>query len=193
MGVIRPLECNPRGVSGLHLFAAAPALARALAGQGECVIAPMAPQHLAPAMWLLGAPQALRRGHWRTFRTDLPRGADAMGGAWLVLEGVHLAKYRPFAAEACWINLEAVPDARIVDFSSISPGSCLLAQVPWTRATHEIRALNANTGIAKALSVPKNAACLMIERRTWRIDEAITSVRQIFPGESYRLTAHFSP
>ncbi len=77
-GVIRPLECNPRGVSGIHLFAAAPALARALAGQGECVIAPMAPRHLAPAMWLLGAPQALRRGQWRTFRTDLQRGADAL-------------------------------------------------------------------------------------------------------------------
>jgi DNA-binding GntR family transcriptional regulator len=33
----------------------------------------------------------------------------------------------------------------------------------------------------------------MVERRTWRTDDAITYVRQIFPGDSYRLTAHFSP
>ena len=77
-GTIHPLECNPRGVSGIHLFAAAPALARALAGEGELAIAPMAPRHLAPAMWLLGAPQALRQGQWQVFRADMRRSADAL-------------------------------------------------------------------------------------------------------------------
>jgi hypothetical protein len=77
-GVIRPLECNPRGISGIHLFAAAPAMARALAGEGGLALAPMAPRHLAPAMWLLGAPQALARGQWRVFRADMRRGGDAL-------------------------------------------------------------------------------------------------------------------
>jgi hypothetical protein len=77
-GVIHPLECNPRAVSGVHLFAAAPALARALAGEAGMPDVPMAPRHLAPAMWLLGAPQALARGDWRKFRNDLRRGGDAL-------------------------------------------------------------------------------------------------------------------
>ncbi|MGC8531478.1 MAG: histidine utilization repressor [Acidiphilium sp.] len=116
-----------------------------------------------------------------------------IGAAWLILDAVHFANDRPFAAEARWINLDAVPDAANVDFAQTPPGSWLLAQVPWTRAAHEIRALNANTALAKTLAVAKDAACLMVERRTWRIDDAITYVRQIFPGDSYRLTAHFSP
>jgi hypothetical protein len=77
-GVIRPLECNPRGISGIHLFAAAPAMAWALAGESGLAVAPMAPRHLAPAMWLLGAPQALARGQWRAFRADMRRGSDAL-------------------------------------------------------------------------------------------------------------------
>jgi GntR family histidine utilization transcriptional repressor len=120
-----------------------------------------------------------------------PRGL--VGATWLVLDAVHFANDRPFATEARWINLDAVPDAATVDFAQTPPGSWLLAQVPWTRAVHEIRALSANAALATSLAITKGMACLMVERRTWRIDDAITYVRLIFPGDSYRLTAHFSP
>ncbi len=116
-----------------------------------------------------------------------------VGTMWLILDAMHFANNRPFAAEARWINLDAVPDATNADFAQTPPGSWLLAQVPWTRAAHEIRALNANAALAKTLAVTKGAACLMVERRTWRMGDAITYVRQIFPGDSYRLTADFSP
>ena len=84
-GTIHPLECNPRGVSGIHLFAAEPTLAHALVGEGDLAIAPMVPRHLAPAMWLLGAPQALRQAQWQMFRADMRRSTDALalpGGDW---------------------------------------------------------------------------------------------------------------
>ncbi len=37
------------------------------------------------------------------------------------------------------------------------------------------------------------AACLVLERRTWRGADKITHVRLIFPGEAYDLVARFAP
>jgi hypothetical protein len=76
-GVIAPIECNPRGISGLHLFDADPALARAILGGGLALPTASA-RHLAPAMWLLGAPQALFEGRWPEFRRDLARSRDVL-------------------------------------------------------------------------------------------------------------------
>jgi predicted ATP-grasp superfamily ATP-dependent carboligase len=73
-----PLECNPRAVSGLHLFDADPALARAILGEGPPP-ATASLRYLAPAMLLLGLPQALvsaRIGEWRA---DWARGRDVLG------------------------------------------------------------------------------------------------------------------
>ncbi|MBO9559390.1 MAG: ATP-dependent carboxylate-amine ligase [Caulobacter sp.] len=75
-GSIAPLECNPRGVSGVHLFDAAPRLAEALVGDTALQCPEAAARHLAPAMWLMGAPQALLQGRLSAFRTDLARSRD---------------------------------------------------------------------------------------------------------------------
>jgi hypothetical protein len=82
-GSIAPLECNPRGVSGVHLFDAAPRLARALAGETGLQQPQAHARHLAPAMWLMGAPQAIRAGRLADFRRDLACSRDvlAMSGA----------------------------------------------------------------------------------------------------------------
>ena len=111
----------------------------------------------------------------------------------LVLKSRHLANATPFALEHRVISLEAVPEAEITDFTQTPPGAWLLAQVPWTRAAHEISAINATAPIATALAIPKGTACILVERRTWRVATPITYVRQIFPGKTYRLTAYFTP
>ena len=36
------------------------------------------------------------------------------------------------------------------------------------------------------------AACLCVERRTWRDGQGVTRVRQVFPGDRYDLVALFS-
>jgi glutathione synthase/RimK-type ligase-like ATP-grasp enzyme len=77
-GQIAPIECNPRGVSGLHLFDADPALARALFGQGGLARPQADARHLALAMWMLGAPQALAEGRLNAFRRDLGRSRDVL-------------------------------------------------------------------------------------------------------------------
>lgn len=75
---IVPIECNPRGVSGIHLFDGDARLARALLGETPLQTPTSAARHLAPAMWLLGAPHALMTGKLTAFRRDLARSRDAL-------------------------------------------------------------------------------------------------------------------
>lgn len=124
--------------------------------------------------------------------TDATR-ARAGDGALLQIDCLHLADDIPFAAEHRLINLTAVPDAAVVDFSMISPGSWLLSHVAWTEAEHRISARVADPPTAKALGIDRDAPCLVLERRTWRGDTHITWVRQTFPGDTYDLVARFTP
>jgi hypothetical protein len=87
-GTIVPIECNPRGISGIHLFDRDPRLARALLGEAPLQTPQAQARHLAPAMWLFGAPSALAQGKIATFRRDLARSRDALsapGERWLAL------------------------------------------------------------------------------------------------------------
>ncbi|ACG77898.1 histidine utilization repressor [Phenylobacterium zucineum HLK1] len=111
----------------------------------------------------------------------------------LVLRSLHRAAGRPFALEERLINLETVPEAADVDFGATAPGSWLLSHVPWTEAEHRISAANVPRAVATALGIELMAACLVLERRTWRSADRITHVRLTFPGEAYDLVARFAP
>jgi hypothetical protein len=87
-GSLAPIECNPRGISGIHLFDSEPRLAQALLGETPLQTPHVQARHLAPAMWLLGAPAALMSGQIRDFGRDLARSRDvlnASGEPWLGL------------------------------------------------------------------------------------------------------------
>lgn len=114
-------------------------------------------------------------------------------GDLLAVRCLHLADGRPFALEDRLISLAAVPDAVEADFSVTPPGTWLLEHVPWTEAEHRIAAVNADAETAKLLAVAEATACLSLERKTWRSDQHVTHVRQIFPGDSYDLIARFTP
>lgn len=115
----------------------------------------------------------------------------AGNGKIIALRCLHYANGRPFALEDRIINLKAVPAAEAADFSIEPPGSWLLAHVPWTEAEHRITAINADARVARALDIKAQAACLALDRRTWRNKTNITLVRQIFPGNDYDLIARF--
>jgi GntR family histidine utilization transcriptional repressor len=117
----------------------------------------------------------------------------AGGGDLLAVRCLHLADGRPFALEDRQISLSSVPDAAHADFSVTPPGTWLLDHVPWTEAEHRITAINADAATADLLSIAHSAACLALERRTWRGDQHVTHVRQIFPGAAYDLVARFTP
>jgi GntR family histidine utilization transcriptional repressor len=111
----------------------------------------------------------------------------------LALRCRHEAEAQPFAIEDRLINLEAVPDASKQDFSVTPPNTWLVGHVPWTEAEHRITACNADKAVAADLGIEQGAACLVIERRTWRNGEPITAVRLIHPGHLYDLIARFTP
>lgn len=86
-----------------------------------------------------------------------------------------------------------MPEALAQPFDTIAPGSWLLRNVPWTRAEHRISASSADPAQARCLQVADGAACLVIDRHTWRGDQPVTYVRQLFLGGSYDLIARFAP
>lgn len=74
-GRVVPIECNPRAVSGLHLFDAQAELARAMLGEIERAQPVEGLRYLGPAMLLLGTAS----GKWRLLARDWRRGRDAVG------------------------------------------------------------------------------------------------------------------
>jgi GntR family histidine utilization transcriptional repressor len=109
----------------------------------------------------------------------------------LSILGLHRANGAPIAVEERLINLEVVPQARAEDFADTPPGSWLLIEVPWTEAEHQIEAVNADEAIAAQLGLTPAAACLRMERRTWRGANSVTWVRLTFPGDQHRLVGRF--
>ena len=117
----------------------------------------------------------------------------AAGGLLLELEGVHDAGGRPFALERRLVSLKAAPDMEAADFTEHPPGAWLLEHVAWTEAESRISAINAEPDDARLLALDDGAACLVVDRRTWREGQHVTRVRQVFPGEAYDLVARFGP
>ena len=77
-------------------------------------------------------------------------------------------------------------------FAVASPGAWLLARIPWTSAEHRIRAEAAGAA-GPALDLPATAPCLVVERRTFLGDLAVTQVRLTYPGAAHELVARFWP
>lgn len=117
----------------------------------------------------------------------------AAGGKLLALEGVHDAGGRPFALERRLVSLKAAPDMAEADFARSPPGAWLLEHVAWTEAESRISAINIDADDARLLALDEGAACLVVDRRTWREGQHVTRVRQVFPGEAYDLVARFGP
>ncbi len=117
----------------------------------------------------------------------------AASGQIIALRCLHRASGRAFALEERLISLASAPEAADIDFSATPPGTWLLGHVPWTEAEHRISAVNVSRATAATLGIDPSAACLSLERRTWRGDDRITYVRLTFPGDGYDLVARFTP
>ena len=68
----------------------------------------------------------------------------------------------------------------------------LLDAAPWTEAENRIAAVEADAHDARLLGLSTGAACLRVERRTWRDNQGVTRVWQTFPGDRYDLVGRFS-
>lgn len=126
-------------------------------------------------------------------RTSLATEAGDLPLPALNVTGCHFAGGEPFALERRTISLRAVPEANAADFASEAPGTWLLHHVPWTAARHRIRAVEASRRESEALALRPHAACLELQRWTWRAGEPVTQVRQLFRGDRFDLVAEFKP
>ena len=106
---------------------------------------------------------------------------------------LHYAGDAPFCTEDRLINLDVVPQAADVDFSRSAPGQWLQRQVPWNTAEHKIYAIGADAKKAALLGIRKGAPCLVVQRRTWSDQGAVTFVRFTYPAEKHVLVATFTP
>lgn len=111
----------------------------------------------------------------------------------LELTCLHMAGNKPFCLEERLISLDSVPDAEAADFDKTTPGQWLLSQIPWSSAEHRIFAVASDAEVSKALAVPLETACLVIERRTWSGAGPVTQVRFTYPGDRHALVATFTP
>lgn len=100
---------------------------------------------------------------------------------------LHLADDRPWQVEDRWINLTAAPEAAAADFAAISPNEWLVAEIPFTRTEHVLRAAAADAVAALWLGVPLGAPLFVVERATWRGAVPVTRVVMLHPAESYRM------
>lgn len=121
-------------------------------------------------------------------RLDVPAGTRI-----LALICIHFADDRPLVVEDRLINLDAVPSAAKIDFTTTSPGNWLLKKVPWSEAEHRISAVNASDDVARHLEIADGEACLVVERRTRYGGQVITGVTLFHPGSDYQLVARFNP
>jgi GntR family histidine utilization transcriptional repressor len=121
-------------------------------------------------------------------RTGLPAGTEM-----LCLSTLHVMDDVPQALEQRLINLATVPEADKETFKDDPPGTWLLRRVPWTDAEHIVRAVNADSVMAKKLQIQTGAACLMLERRTWQAGAFVTEARITYPGDRHQLVGRFSP
>src|SRR3546814_10773431 len=78
---------------------------------------------------------------------------------------------------------------RISDWSS---DVCSSDLIPWTQARHVIRAVTPTRKEAGLLGVNASAACLELDRTTWRAGRVVTHVRQLFRGDRFDLVAEFN-
>lgn len=118
-GIAWPIECNPRAVSGLHLFDADPALARAVV-EGAASDEPRSGtlRHMGPAMALLGLPNALATGRLGALATDWHNSRDVIDREGEI--GVTIG----CLADAVGFTLQAVRSAR-------SPAGATTADIEW--------------------------------------------------------------
>jgi GntR family histidine utilization transcriptional repressor len=117
----------------------------------------------------------------------------AAGTPLLNISARHLAGGRPAALEDHWINLAVVPEAGDEGFDNVPPGEWLAVRLPWPKCRYVVTAVNASGAMAKWLDVKPGAACLKIDRRSWRSGVPACFITCLYAGDGHSLTGEIAP
>jgi len=103
---------------------------------------------------------------------------------------LHLADGQPFQFEDRWINLDLLPQAAKIDFSTSGPNEWLIAQVPFSEVEIAISATSADAALAGHLGCSEGEPLLQVERATRWDGQPVTYVRLVNrPG--HRMTTQY--
>lgn len=105
---------------------------------------------------------------------------------------VHHENDVPVQLEDRFVNPAAAPDYLDHDFTTITPNMVLSRAAPLTEAEHVVEAVLPAPWEERLLAVPHGEPCLLIQRRTWSDDVAVTTARLLYPGGRYRLRGRHS-
>jgi len=106
---------------------------------------------------------------------------------------VHLENGVPLQCEDRYVNPACAPDYLAQDFKKTTPTHYLFEATALWRAQYSIEAGRATQNEAKLLGIAPTDPCLIIVRRTFTTDSAITLARLVHPGTRYGLEGHFTP
>ena len=105
---------------------------------------------------------------------------------------VHHENEVPVQLEDRFVNPAAAPDYLDHDFTTITPNLVLSRVAPLTEAEHVVEAVLPATWEGRLLAAASGEPCLLIQRRTWSGDLAVTTARLLYPGGRYRLRGRHS-
>lgn len=115
-------------------------------------------------------------------RMGLPAEAEL-----LHTRALHMSDGTPYAYEDRWINPAAVPMLLEIDLTKVSANAWLVQNVPYTKGSFALSAVEADAETAAILCCRPGEALFIVERTTWMHDTPITWVRQSYPP-GHRLT-----
>jgi len=106
---------------------------------------------------------------------------------------VHHENGVPLQCEDRYVNPACAPDYLQVDFTRTTPTHHLFAVTAMWRAQYSIEAALPTAQEARLLGIAQADPCLVVVRRTFTRDAAITIARLVQPGARYTLQGEFTP
>ena len=107
-------------------------------------------------------------------------------------EVVHFEQGVPLQLELRYINPALVPDYLEQDFNQQTPHEYLSQVAPLTQAHHKIKAVLPTIEQVQKLELKTMEACLLILRRTWSNQGAVSYAKLIHPGNRFHLGGHLT-
>lgn len=106
---------------------------------------------------------------------------------------VHHENGVPLQCEDRYVNPACSPHYLDADFTRTTPTQVLFETTALWRAQYTIEAGAATAEEARLLGIPPREPCLIVTRRTFTRDAAITLARLVHPGSRYQLQGEFQP
>jgi len=106
---------------------------------------------------------------------------------------VHHENGLPLQCEDRFVNPACAPGYLEADFSQTTPTRYLFEHTALWRAQYTIESARATVQEAQLLGIAQDEPCLVVVRRTFSRDAAITIARLVHPGSRYRLSGEFTP